>query len=108
MEEITNSVDEIQLLAWQEIEKIYDESEEYATKLLKKGKMHSDNFWSPYEEDGYDEERVEEVKQLFIDKFPGLEIMSYDDYKYLEIYLQTLDMKQFMYSIKYHYKKKKK
>lgn len=99
-------VDIIEELNWEDIDKEFNITEKEVLSCLKKGKRHADNFWVPYEEDSYDEDRVEKVKELFISKFPAIEIQSQDDDKYMEIYLDTPDAHRWMYSIKRFFKKK--
>ncbi len=102
------SVEDIEILDWETIEKKFKTTEDEVYEVLKKGKHHADNFWTPYEEDSYSEEEVEKVKELFITKFPSVQINSQNDPKFLEIYLELIDMHILMYSIKACFKKIKK
>lgn len=89
---------EIPVLGWEDIKKKFGVSESEVSKDLMKPN-YCNNFWYPWEKNGYDESGVEYVVSIFEEKFADASIKSKHDYRYTEIFLNTLEKHQFAYSL---------
>lgn len=92
---ITN---EIQLLSWDSIEEIFGSSKKDMEKTLEKAN-YSANFWYPHSQNGADEADVKSIVSIFEYKFPDVSIQSRHDYRYTEIFLNTLDKHQLAFTL---------
>jgi len=101
-QEILNESFAIELIPWDIIEEKFDVDVNVINRELKKPN-NCDNFWYPYES-GFDEEQCKEAVRLFGLRFPGTEIKSMHDMRYLEIFLNTLEKHQFAYTLIQHIK----
>jgi len=93
------TINEIPLLEWDSILEKYEVDIKNVQRDLKKTN-HANNFWYPYDW-SLDEKEIMKVVEMFQLKFPDAEIKSLHNYKYIELFLNTLEKHQFVYTLLY-------
>lgn len=96
LSEIT--IDNIKILSMNEIEEKFNISEKDIFNFID-SKNNSENYWYPYDENDFNENKIKKIIELFKSKFNDTEINSENNYKYTEIYLNTIDKHIFAFSL---------
>lgn len=100
--ELPEYIEGIKVLSYQEIDKNFKVGESEIQKTLLKSN-HADNYWHPYDENGFNEEQVLFAVNLFRKTFPDIEIIDRNGYDYTEFYLNTIEKHVLAYSLIYHF-----
>ena len=95
-----NDPSEIQLMTYEEIEQIFDVTENDMNTWLKNAN-NSDNYWYP----GifFDEQTTENILMLFRKQFIDIEIIDKTGYQYAEIFCNTIERHVFRWSVQRHF-----
>jgi hypothetical protein len=88
----------IPVLSWESIAEIFNCTKRDIERDLTKPN-NAANYWYPHSENGYDELDTKSIIAIFEFQFPDIEISSRHDYKYTEVFLNTLDKHQFAFSV---------
>jgi len=102
MKEQEIALDQIEILSFDEIEEKYKVSKKDIFAVIN-SKNNAENYWYPYDENGFTEEEVKTSIKLFKSKFEDFEIKSENDYKFTEFFLSTFEKHIFAFSLINHF-----